>query len=45
VAKDIKNNPNKFYVYLWSKIKVKDTIGPLKDNDGKLVIYRCRLDE
>ena len=37
LAKDIKINPKSFYAYVRSKTKVKDTVGPLKDDDGHLV--------
>jgi len=37
LAKNIKYNPKPLYAYVRSKTKIKDTTGPLKDNDRKLV--------
>ena len=37
LAKDIKSNPKSFYAYVRSKTKVKDIVGPLKDDKGLLV--------
>ena len=37
LAKDIKSNPKIFYAYVRSKTKVKDIVGPLKDEKGLIV--------
>ena len=37
LAKYIKTNPKSVYAHVWSKTKAKDTVGPLKDDDGNLV--------
>ena len=37
LAKDIKTNPKSVYAYVRSQSKVKDSVGPLKDSNGKLV--------
>ena len=37
LAKNIKNDPKAFYKYARSKTKTKDTVGPLKDPDGRII--------
>jgi hypothetical protein len=37
LANEVKNNPKSFYAYVRSKTSVKDVVGPLRANDGKLV--------
>jgi hypothetical protein len=43
LSKDIKANLKRFYAYVRSKTKVKDSVGPLLDADGKLVseVKKC----
>ena len=36
LSKETKSNPKGFYAYVKSKTSIKETIGPLKDNDGNL---------
>jgi len=37
LATDIKSSPKSFYAYVKSKAKVKEVVGPLKDNNNELV--------
>jgi hypothetical protein len=37
LANEVKNNPKSFYAYVRSKTSVKDVVGPLRANDGKLI--------
>lgn len=37
IAKNSKKNPKAFYNYIRSKSKTKDKVGPLKDENGKLI--------
>jgi len=37
LARDIKTNPKRFYAYVRSKSKVKDSVGLLKDSNGQFV--------
>ena len=37
LAANIKQDSDSFFAYIISKQKVKDTIGPLKDNDGIII--------
>jgi len=37
LAKDNKSNPKRCYAYVRSKTKVKEVVGPLKDNNGQMV--------
>ena len=45
LAKDIKVNPKSFYSYVRSKTKVKDVVGPLKDENGDAVTDCERMSE
>ena len=36
LAKDIKKNPKKFYAYIRSKCRTRDTVGPLMGQDGHI---------
>ena len=37
LVKNLKQNPKAFYSYVRSKSRTKDIIGPLKDNDGRVI--------
>ena len=37
LAANIKEDSNSFFAYIRSKQKVKDVVGPLKDNDGLVI--------
>ena len=37
LAKSVTENPMSFYLYIRSKAKTKDTVGPLTDKTGKVV--------
>ena len=34
----IKDDPNAFYEYVGSKTKIKDTVGPMTDNIGNVIL-------
>lgn len=33
----MKENPNEFFEYVWSKKNIEDTFGPLSNEDGTLI--------
>ena len=37
IANNIKKDVKSFYTYVKSKTRVKESVGPLKDNNGSLV--------
>jgi Reverse transcriptase (RNA-dependent DNA polymerase) len=45
LAKEIATNPKSFYAHIKSKTSVKDTVGPLQDSCGQLVMDNAGMSE